>query len=119
MPPLLKGHLEGQHLMIPNVVVPLSRVQSAGEKGTGMQMVIRGCALGKTVHQELSGGIWQNRDRSRREHFFQASKRLNSFMGPAELLNRGKLVKGCGHRAVDLNKVAVEVDKAEEPLELF
>lgn len=47
LPPLLQLHLNRQQFPISNVIISFSWRQAKGEKGTGMELVVGGRALGK------------------------------------------------------------------------
>lgn len=69
--PLLQRHLNHQQFLISNVMISFSWRQAAGEKGTGMELVVGGQALGKhgptptseaspsTENCRSGSGIWR------------------------------------------------------------
>ena len=77
MPPLLQCELGGQELAVADIIIPLRRGQPAGEKGTGVELVVGGRVLGEDrahssvrsvgLHHELKCGIGLDEDGSGNE----------------------------------------------------
>jgi hypothetical protein len=94
VPPLLQLHLDHQKFPVTYVVVSLSGVETIGQEGTGMELLVLGRSLGKNgphsnvrsidLNHKLTGWVWMDEDGGSSEPMLKIHKSPVNSWGPGE-----------------------------------
>ena len=122
VPPLLQLQLDHQKFPVTYIVVSLSGVETIGQEGTGMELLVLGRSLGQNgphsnvrsidLNHKLTGRVQMDEDGSHSEPALQVHKGCVNSGRPCEwYFGRGECREVSRQGTVAANETAVEVSQ--------
>ena len=125
--PLFQHHLDRQEFLVDYIVVPLCMIETMGQQGRGMTLLVLGRLLGHdgphsngrsiNLSHKLTGRGWMDEDGCCGEPMLQVHIGSVDSWRPCErYFGRGECRAGGRQGTVAPNEAAVEVSEAQETL---